>query len=544
MTDIPSSPVGFVPTAAVIAPPTRPSKRPAGAARWVRARAVLTRSVLAMGSGVLLWASFPPRTMWWLAPLGIAALTAVVRGRRPRGGFFYGYLAGLAFFGPLLPWVGVYVGAVPWLALTAVEAVFVGLFGAVAAAVTTLRCAPLWVAAAWVATEAARSRVPFGGFPWGRLAFGQAEGPFLPLAAVGGAPAVSFAVALTGTGLAATGVLLWGRRRRVAALAAAVAAAPILVTATAAGPGPAGQPTTAAVVQGNVPRLGLDFNAQRRAVLDNHLARTEQLAADVAAGRVPRPRLVIWPENASDIDPLRNRDAAARLDRAARAMGVPVLAGTVLREQDGTTRNSVMVWDPVTGPGQQHLKRQLVPFGEYLPLPGLMRALSPYAASAGNFVAGDGNGVVDLNGVPVAVATCYEVAFDSLVTASVRAGAQVITVPTNNATFGRTDMTYQQLAMSRVRAVEHGRAVLIAATSGVSAVITPDGQVQQQSAIFTADALVARIDLRSDLTAATRLGVIPELVLAAAALTGFAYAMWRGRRSRRPEPPRLNYYDA
>ena len=125
-----------------------------------------------------------------------------------------------------------------------------------------------------------------------------------------------------------------------------------------------------------------------------------------------------------------------------------------------------LVWDPTDGPGQQHIKRQLVPFGEYLPLRPIIRAVSSYADSAGNFVAGNGNGVVDLNGVQVAVATCYEVAFDDLVTESVQAGATVIAVPTNNATFGRTEMTFQQLAMSRVRAVEHGRTVLIAATSG------------------------------------------------------------------------------
>ena len=296
---------------------------------------------------------------------------------------------------------------------------------------------------------------------------------------------------------------------------------------------------TAAVVQGNVPRLGLDFNAQRRAVLDNHVARTKQLAADVAAGRAARPRLVIWPENASDIDPLVNRDAAERLDRAARSIGAPILVGTVLVGEASTSINSVMVWDPTDGPGQQHIKRQLVPFGEYLPLRPIIRAVSSYADSAGNFVAGNGNGVVDLNGVQVAVATCYEVAFDDLVTESVQAGATVIAVPTNNATFGRTEMTFQQLAMSRVRAVEHGRTVLIAATSGVSAIITPTGEVRQQSEIFTAQALTDEIALRSDLTPATRLGAVPEIALAvivlslaAASLFGGAYRFCLGRRTK------------
>ncbi|WP_128643950.1 apolipoprotein N-acyltransferase [Rhodococcus opacus] len=501
-----------------------------------RVAGVLFRCAAATGSGALLFLSFPPRTMWFLAPVGIAVLTLVLRGRSLRAGFGYGYLAGLAFFVPLLPWVGVYVGAAPWLILAAIEAVSVALFGLIAAGVGRLPGAAMWVSGAWVVTEAIRSRVPFGGFPWGRIAFGQADGPLLPLAGVVGAPGLSFATVLVGAGLAGCVVGLRSHRWRSVVVAGAVpVAVPLLVAlvVSAGSSTDAGTTTTtAAVVQGNVPRMGLDFNAQRRAVLDNHLARTEQLAADVAAGRAPRPRLVVWPENASDIDPLRNRDAAARLDNAARSMRTPILVGAVLVGENGTTVNSVMVWDPARGPGEQHIKRQLVPFGEYLPLRTVMTALSPYAKQAGNFVAGTGDGVVDLNGVRLAVATCYEVAFDDLVTESVRAGAQVITVPTNNATFGRTDMTYQQLAMSRIRAVEHGRSVLIAATSGVSAIIAPDGTVQQQTALFTADALVGEIALGTDLTLATRLGSVPEVALSVLLVPVFVTGLRRSGRGR------------
>lgn len=482
----------------------------------------LLRCAAAALAGLLLYASFPPRTgWWWLAPAGIAVLTATVARRSLRAGFGYGYLAGLGFFLPLLPWVGVYVGAVPWVALAAVQALAVGGFGALAAALSSRPGAPLSIAGAWVVTEAVRARVPFGGFPWGRLAFGQAEGPFLSLASFVGAPGMSFAVALTGTAAAAAGVFLRVRRRRAGLSMAALAGVPLALSPPAAvigsvaAPGP---PVTVAAVQGNVPRTGLDFNAQRRAVLDNHLAATERLAAEVAAGRLPRPDLVIWPENSSDIDPLRNRDARAGLDRATAAIGVPVLVGAVLDNGDGTSGNSALVWDPTTGPGQQHLKRRLVPFGEYLPLRPVIERLWPASARAGNFVAGDGTGRIDLNGVPVAVATCYEVAFDDAVAESVRAGAQLITVPTNNATFGRTEMTYQQLAMSRVRAVEHGRSVIVAATTGVSALIIPDGTVVEHSAMFTADTLVGKLPLNTELTWATRLGAGPEALFSLAAL--------------------------
>jgi apolipoprotein N-acyltransferase len=247
-----------------------------------------------------------------------------------------------------------------------------------------------------------------------------------------------------------------------------------------------------------------------------------QLAADVVAGRYPRPALVIWPENSSDIDPLRNPDARVVINRAARAIGVPILVGAVLSTDDGHETNTAIVWDPRTGPGERHDKRHLQPFGEYMPYRDFFRLLSPYVERAGNFVPGHDNGVVNIGPVRLGVATCYEVIFDDLVRHSVRSGAQLLAVPTNNATFGFTDMTYQQLAIARVRAVEHGRTVLVAATSGVSAIIAPDGTVQQHTRLFTPAALVARVPLRSGTTLATRLGALPEWVLAALGIAGLA----------------------
>ncbi|WP_433613116.1 apolipoprotein N-acyltransferase [Prescottella agglutinans] len=505
--------------------------------------ATLRDCVAAVASGVLLFASFPPRPLWFLAPLGIALIVAVLtdygrRGRTLRAGFGYGYLAGLGFLVPLLPWIGEYVGPLPWLALSAAEAVFIGLFGLGAVLVARLR-APLWavalaIAAVWSLTEWLRSTLPFGGFPWGRLAFGQPEGWLLPLAALGGAPLLSFGVAVTGTGLAA---LAFGVARRASVRALL---GPIAVTCGASVVALAAVPyvhadadgdrtITVAAIQGSVPRLGLDFNSQRRAVLDNHVRRTFQLADDVAAGRQPQPDLVVWPENASDIDPLRNADAAAEITAASEAVGAPILVGAVLINPDHTTTNSVIVWDGEQGPGERHDKRIIQPFGEYLPYRDFFRHFSSYADQAGNFVPGHGNGVVTADGIPVGVATCYEVAFDRALTESVQGGAQLIAVPTNNATFGDTEMTYQQLAMSRVRAVEHRRDVVVAATSGVSAIIAPDGSVEQETALFEPAALVSQVSLRTGTTLATRLGPIPEVLLCLGAAVALVFAAVRGR---------------
>jgi apolipoprotein N-acyltransferase len=487
---------------------------------------------------LLLYVGAPPRELWWMAPVALALLWVVLHGRAVRAGFGYGFAFGLGFFVPQLSWIAEFVGPLPWLALATVEALVLALAGAGIAVVSRLPAAPVWAVGVWVAAESLIARVPFDGFPWGRVAFGQPTGVFLPVAAIGGAPLLTAAVVLTGFGageLARRAALRWtavGQSRTALAVPALLAVAPVIaglaaipLVQTAATNGE----IVVALIQGNVPRAGLDFNAQRRAVLDNHAARTEQLVADVAAGRQSRPALVIWPENSSDIDPLRNSDARAVINRAARAIGVPILVGAVLRADDGSTTNTVIVWNPSTGsstePGQRHDKRRLQPFGEYMPYRDFFRLFSPYVDRASNFVPGNGNGAVDVGPVRVGVATCYEVVFDDLVRQSVRSGAQLLAVPTNNATFGFTEMTYQQQAISRVRAVEHGRAVLVAATSGVSAVIAPDGTVEQRTNLFTPDALVARVPLRSGTTLATRLGSVPEWSLVALGVLGVAAAL-------------------
>lgn len=503
---------------------------------------ITATSVAAVASGLLIFAGFPPRDLWFLAPLGVALMVLVllrfgdIAATTKKGGFGYGFLAGLGFFVPLLPWIGVYVGPLPWLALAAAESVFVGVFGVLAVVLSSSRWWPVTIALAWSLVEWARSSFPFGGFPWGRLAFGQPDGPLLPLASVGGAPLLSFGVALTGTGLAALVYAAVVRRSRArflgavaTTLAATVVAYALLPTLTSSDS--ADTTLTVAAVQGSVPRLGLDFNAQRRAVLDNHVRETLKLADDVAAGRHPAPDVVVWPENASDIDPLRNADAATEITAASEAVGAPILVGSVLVNDDRTTTNSVIVWDGALGPAERHDKKIIQPFGEYLPYRSFFRLFSEYADRAGYFVPGTGNGVVHADGVPIGIATCYEVAFDRALTESVRSGAQFIAIPTNNATFGDTEMTYQQLAMSRVRAVEHGRAVVVAATSGISATVSERGEIRQQSDLFVPEVLVEQIPLHTDETLATRLGSIPEILLSVAAVLFLGAAVMMRRRT-------------
>lgn len=493
--------------------------------------------------GAVLYYSFPPRTLWWLALPAFAGFAGVLRGRSWKAALGLGYLFGLGFLLPLLVWTGVEVGAGPWLALVAVEAVFLALVGVGVAAVSRLPAWPVWAAAVWTAGEAVRARVPFHGFPWGKIAFGQADGVFLPLAAVGGTPVLGFAVVLCGFGLYEAGRLaVEGRRtravRRGAAAAALLSVAVPVAAAVAARPLVSDKAedgtATVAVIQGNVPRSGLEFNAQRRAVLDYHVRETKKLAADIKAGKVAKPDFVLWPENSSDVDPYANADAALVIDEAARAVGVPISVGAVV-EKNGKLLNEQILWDPAKGPTQTYDKRQIQPFGEYLPMRSLLGVVNKDWTTMvrQDFSRGTKPGVFDIEGAKVGLVTCYEAAFDWAVRSEVTDGAQLISVPSNNATFDRSEMTYQQLAMSRIRAVEHSRTVTVPVTSGVSAIIMPDGRVTQKTGMFVPGYLVQKVPLRSSETPATRLGILPEIALVLVAAGGLGWAIGAGVRGRR-----------
>ncbi len=494
--------------------------------------------VAALASGLALLVAFPPFGLWWTAPIGIGLLAVAAHRRGFWAGAGLGIIAGLTLFIPLLSWAGGYVGSV-WLFLPAGEAAYVGLLGAGTALASPVverwRWSwPLVTGLVWVLQEALRDRTPFGGFPWGRVAFSQADSPLVLFAALGGAPLVTFATAVVGGLLALAAVRLmqvWRRDAgpittgarvsgvRAAGLAVAVAVLALVVPlAWPASADGQGHQVTVAIVQGNVPRLGLDFNAQRRAVLDNHVDATIELAADVAAGRTAKPDLVVWPENSSDIDPILNIDAKARIDDAARAIGVPILVGGLLQGPADRVRNVGIVWDPESGPGQTYVKRHPVPFAEYMPIRSFARLITDKVDLVrSDFVAGPTPGVLTVGPATVGDVICFEVAYDEVVRDTVTGGAQLLVVQTNNATFNEAEAR-QQLAMVQLRAVEHGRPALMASTVGVSAFVDNRGNVYHATQ-FNAEAVIVRgVELSSRRTIATALGVLPELALVIAAL--------------------------
>ena len=461
--------------------------RASGEKRRMRRLGSLAATLLAALAGLAAGLSFEPVHWVFLLPLAVAALTLLCVGRRLRSGFWLGFVFGAAFMLVLLPWLQV-IGVYAWIPLSLIEALFYGLAGLTTAAVagsSTGRGArlpfwPVWAACSWTLLEALRAIVPFGGFPWGRLAFAVEGTPLMPAFAYVGAPGVTFLVALLGTTLA------WGvlqvRRTPVRAVAGVVAA---LVLASLAAIWPwqpstvGNRQVTVAAVQGNVPGEGLEAFAERRVVLDNHVSATNGLAGKIRAGDAARPDLVVWPENSSDIDPYTDDAARTAIGDAAKAVGAPLLMGAVVgdRANDGWY-NRAIVWSTAGKPGKFYDKIHPVPFGEYIPLRSMLASrVSALDQIPNDMVRGRRPGVLEVGPAHAGVLMCFEVAYDGLLRNLVNDGADLIVVPTNNATYTGTGQIDQQFAMSRLRAVETGRYVVVASTNGISGIIAPDGHV-------------------------------------------------------------------
>jgi apolipoprotein N-acyltransferase len=515
---------------------------------------------LALAGGLLLAAAFAPVGAWPFAVLSPALLVVVLYGRSLRGAFTVGLVFGLAFFFPLLAWVI----NVAWFALVALAVALALIFAVFAIAqrlLLNLRWWPLAVAGWWVAAEAFRDRWPWGGFPWGRLAMSQAGLPTQGWAAIGGPPVLSFVVALTGTTLAwtvlttltasrtggwraggwRTGGWRAGRWRRTAIAAVAFAATAGVSCLPAVLPldqVPANTKTAeVAAIQGNVPRARGSLAAQLDDELQvtlNHASATGKLAAKVAAGTLPRPDLVVWPENSTDVDPTQDAQVYDEIASAASAIGRPILVGAVLQNP---LRNAGVLWLPGKGPTTIYVKRQLVPFGEFLPFRGLISKITSLTQLLPtDFTPGHQTVVFDVGQIKLGDVICYEVAFDDLVRSEVTAGSNVLAIQSNDATYEREGPTSeesgQQLAMARIRAVEFDRAIVYSSTTGYSAIIAQNGQVIERSGLWQQAELEARVPLLTYQTMAERVGAWPEWVIVAATALALCLAAAQAAASR------------
>ncbi len=494
-------------------------------------------------AGLLMGLSWQPYGLWPLLLVGIPAFTLMVRTARPRRAFGLGYVFGLAMLVVTINWVQVLGGWVAAL-LIVFEALFFGLLGLAVSLVARLRLWPLAAACCWSLIEFAYSRLPFGGFGWTRVAYAAVDTPLAGLFPIVGVAGVSFTVALIGQLVAWIVVSARAGSRRPVLVGAAVTVILVVLGASLRSfqveplAGEAGS-VKVGVVQGNVPGRGIEAMGRARSVTNNHLAQTIDLMTRARLGQVPMPDFLLWPENSTDIDPLRDTVTRSTVQSAAEIAGRPILVGAVTEGPGEDERQTTaMWWDPVDGVVATYHKRNLVPFGEWIPFRAQLLPVVPILSQVGaQSVAGTEPGVLDVDvaGRPIKVGDviCFELAYDQTVYQTITGGAQVLMVQSNNATYGGTGQIEQQFAITRARAMESRREIAVATTNSVSGFIDRDGRVVQRTEEFAPANLVAELPLRSALTPAVVLAPWLDRGLALAGLLCCLFVVaWR--RARRP----------
>jgi apolipoprotein N-acyltransferase len=483
-----------------------------------------------VAAGLALHLAFP-RPGWdllgWLAlaPVLVLALTA----RSPAQALLEGWVAGLAFFLPLLRWLTHTMTTFSSLSLPlavvvlALLAGYLALYwGGVAWALAWLQprlgVRVLWLAPAfWVGGEWVRTHF-LSGFPWGLLGYVPYQRlAVIQLAAWAGVYGVSALLVLVNAALA------WAAlQRRPRALAVAVAVAGLALGGTLLvgrlhAEGAPGPTVPVAIVQGNIPQA-VKWDAAFK-------GETLQIYADLTRAAAPGRRLIVWPEAAVPAYLLFEPGALAWLTDLAGAAGSPLLVGAPdARREGGTVRylNSAFL---VTAGGVRgrYDKMHLVPFGEYVPLKRLLFFVEAIAADIGDFTPGRGVAIFPLEGAPFGAVICYEVIFPDLFRRFVAGGARFMTNITNDAWFGDSGGPLQHLAMVPLRAVENGVGIVRAANTGVSAVVGPSGAIEESLPLDRRGTLQAEVPLRRGETFYTRFGDVFAYActaLAAAALLG------------------------
>lgn len=481
---------------------------------------------LALLSGVVCSLGFAPVDVPYAMVVGVAGLIAVAHrlgDARKRVVLVTGAVFGLAFMGPLIWWMNA-ISHGAYVALVLAEAPFFAVIMLALRAVCRLPWWPLWGAAVWTAGEAARSSFPFSGFPWGRLAHTAIDTPFAPYARLLGMPgttAVLLVVAAMLVVLATTRA--WRVRVLSVAVVAALAGIGALLPTGVSGPSGSRQ---VALVQGDVPGVFLTW--PRGAIFDLHAKETQRLADRIKRGEEPQPDAVLWPENATDIDPFHDAAVRDRIQSLSAALQAPILVGGIF---DGptvdTAYNAGIVWD-ATGPGDRYVKREPVPYGEYVPFRRSLGGLVPRFDRdiPRDMLSGEDPGALPIGGFVVGDTICWDIAYDGVVRGTVDAGAQMLVVQTSNASFTDTSQPDQQWNISRLRAIESGRWVLVPSTNGISGIADASGHPVARAPLHRPATLSTKVPLATGTTPGLRFGLWIELLLIGLGVVGW----WRGSR--------------
>ncbi|WP_296193429.1 apolipoprotein N-acyltransferase [uncultured Microbacterium sp.] len=496
---------------------------------------------VAVLAGIALWLAYPATGWWPLLFVGIALSLLSLIGRSAGGAFLVGLATGAALYFPLVEWAARYLGPLPWIALAALESLLwaggsILVVWAWRFSIRVFRRAPTpalvtltasAVAAAWMLRELVLGSFPYSGFPWARVGMALSESPLARLASWTSVTGLGFIVVFAVAAL--VGWLLLRRGRPVSASVPALIAIIVLATLPAFPTTPAGTYRVGAV-QGDGPTGYFDERAQ------NDVLRAQVNASAPLAGQ--GVQLVLWPEGGIDSDPTHRTATAATLDALSRALDAPLLVNAATARGDRYFNTSMLWQDGADNPLQIHDKREPVPFGEYVPDRSFFRAFAPDLIDLiqREYTHGTNAPLMNVDGVRVGLAICFDVIYDDVIWEGARGGAEFYAFQTNNADFRGTAENQQQLAFARMRAIETGRTVINLSTVGESQVIAPDGATLQSIPIDEPGAMIVDVELRTGLTPAVLVGPgVNAVLLWGSALALLVLAGFARRAARRDD---------
>ncbi|WP_424465540.1 apolipoprotein N-acyltransferase [Pseudoclavibacter helvolus] len=497
----------------------------------------------AVAGGLLLRAAFPGPALWPLAFVGIGLVLCSLMHRSAGGAFVIGLASGLSYYFPLIAWASLFLGPVPWSALSILSSLFWAA-GAVAIALAYRRVTARWesgawrlvlvplaVAGLWCLREAVYSAWPYGGFAWGRVAQSQSASPFGDLVSWLGLSGMGFVMVF----LVATALEL-GRTRARPLVWATAAAAALVVVAVPLFPVSTIGTARVAAVQGDTPEAAYFVQGEPGDVFLGHVEATRMIPDDADVD------VILWPEGSIDLNPLASPGVRRTLDQLSQRYDAPIVANTVTvepgeSEADDRYFNSQFVWDSESGWGDQYDKKHPIPFGEYVPDREFWYSLAPdlIGMIGRGYAPGERDSILQIGEIKAGTYICYDIVDDVLIRDAVLDGATVLFAPSNNADFGKTDEPAQQLAFARLRSMETGRALVQASTVGMSAVYSPEGEVLAELPWYEPGVMVVDVPLADGLTPAVLYGRQIELTLAA---VGLGLLIGAGRPSDRRKSER------
>lgn len=502
-------------------------------------RRTFTGLVLGAVSGALIALSLPPFGWWPLGWLGMALIAgSLVRAPVARRASI-GAGWGLAQYGIGIAWTAQFSGY-GFAALLVVCAAYTCLSTVAVPARTDWNVAVGFPVAVML-VEWARDRFPLHGFPLAALGLGQAAGPLAWSVRIGGELLLSGETALVGVVVAFAAKAAW-RRLSVNSAPAWFRPAPgttrlggcgdrgrtpgglagpglalataLCVAVPAAGwlsPGGAGVSPgklSVALVQGGGPLGTRAIHTNPQVVFDRQLSESRSLSGPVD--------LVVWPEGVLEANrPFRSGVDASQVAALARRLSATVVVGIVQNLGPAHYLNEVAAWSPKGKVVATYVKNHLVPFGEYIPERSFLSRYFNLADVPRDAIAGRSPAFMRTPAGPLGVLISYEVFFGARARSGVRAGGEVLVVPTDDASYRGTQVVGQELAAARLRAVETGRWLVLVSPTGYSEVVRPDGVVEDRTTLSVPAVVRTTVGLRNGRTWFVDLGDKPVVAVAA-----------------------------